>query len=95
MVVDPRMATTQVSTPAAGDHKRAVSQVTADVPPIASVNETATVAKRGPPKRAWGTLDEYLIVAVGALVILILAVAHLRGNMLLTTLRMRRSLGNG
>lgn len=52
MVVDPRMATTQVSTPAAGDHKRAVSQVTADVPPIASVNETATVAKRGPPKRA-------------------------------------------
>lgn len=52
MVVDPRMATTQVSTPAAGDHERAVSQVTADVPPIASVNETATVAKRGPPKRA-------------------------------------------
>lgn len=40
-------------------------------------------------------LDECLIVAVGALMILILAVAHLRGNMLLTTLRLRRSLGNG
>ncbi len=52
MVVDPRMAITQVSTLAAGDHELAVSQVTTDALPIASVNKTATVAKRGPLERA-------------------------------------------